>query len=108
MKKAKIILTAIAVLAIVGGALAFKANRGPNPARVYVSTKLTSSIIGGFTYTTVVNSCVPDQLVFLGPGNLDNTYITLQATLTGFSAGNARTWRELVCTTSDVFTTDIP
>jgi hypothetical protein len=31
MKRAKLMLTAIAVFAVVGGALAFKANRVPNP-----------------------------------------------------------------------------
>ena len=35
MKKAKILLTAIGIFAIVGGALAFKANRG---ARIFCAT----------------------------------------------------------------------
>ena len=109
MKKAKIILTAIAVFAIVGGALAFKANRNQFPAKIYLSTKSTLSNIGGFTYTTTVNSCVNDPLVFLSVlGTLTNTFVTLQATITGFSAGNARTWREIVCTTSDVLIIDVP
>lgn len=49
MKKAKIVLTAVAVLAVVGGALAFKANR-------FVHTFYQSTVAGGpcaVTYTTL-------------------------------------------------------
>ena len=38
MKKVKVMLTAIAVLAIVGGSLAFKASKGPIPRKCYFST----------------------------------------------------------------------
>ncbi|MDR3716745.1 MAG: hypothetical protein P4L51_28390 [Puia sp.] len=38
MKKAKIMLTGIAVLAVVGGALAFKAKMSTSPAYCYLSS----------------------------------------------------------------------
>ena len=105
MKKAKIILTAIAVFAVLGGALAFKAKRTGFNAEIYLSTKSTVSIIGGFTYVTTVNSCVIDPLVFVNDGILDNTFVTSLGTITGFSAGNARTWREIICTTKNTLVT---
>jgi hypothetical protein len=49
---------------------------------------------------------VVDPLVFIGAGELDNTFVTTLKTLTGFSAGNVCTWLEVVCTTKDVPTTD--
>jgi len=46
MKKAKIVLTAIGVFAIVGGALAFKAKKFGQPI-LYVATTTTTTTPGG-------------------------------------------------------------
>jgi hypothetical protein len=63
MKKAKIILTAITVFALVGGALAFKASKFG--AKVYCTTSPNGSCsFTLFNYTTV------DQ----GLGTIEDTY----------------------------------
>lgn len=59
MKKAKIMLTAITVLAVVGGALAFKANTYATDKLYYIdtngaclsSTSITSTVVGGVIAT---------------------------------------------------------
>ena len=50
MKQAKIALTAVAILAVVGGALAFKAERGAK------TTYFTNTTIGENVYCTVPNT----------------------------------------------------
>lgn len=51
MKQAKIALTAIAVVAVVGGALAFKAQRSADPLQLY-----TQTVVGNQTVCTVPTS----------------------------------------------------
>lgn len=51
MKKAKIVLSAVALLAVVGGALAFKANRIPKT--FYSGPACTTPVV--LPYTTVNN-----------------------------------------------------
>ena len=58
MKKAKIILTCVAILAIAGGALAFKAKIGTSP-KAYTFTTITSSTVDGIVYTATGTFCVP-------------------------------------------------
>jgi hypothetical protein len=58
MKKAKIILTCVAILAVVGGALAFRANRLPsNVFTLLAGSKATSITVGGIVYTTTIPNC---------------------------------------------------
>lgn len=64
MKQAKFALTAVAVLAVIGGALAFKASRGVN-ANIY-----TASIVAGKTYCSVpvtLSNTTAASLPFAGP-----------------------------------------
>ena len=58
MKKAKIILSCVAILAVVAGALAFRASR--LPANIYTlldGNKVTSITIGNIVYTTTIPNC---------------------------------------------------
>ena len=61
MKKAKILLTAIGVFAIIGGALAFKANRN---AVIYCST--TSAIAGQCNISLPNFTLAPFEPAFRG------------------------------------------
>lgn len=64
MKKARIILTSIALLAVVGGAFAFKAMRNLRPAYTYTGgTTWSSTTVGTLTYSTIVPVCVPLSIV---------------------------------------------
>jgi len=89
MKKARFILTALILLAGVGGALAFKASRFTlNP--VQVTTDFTTVKVGGLTYTASagffgapVTLCQPDLIVYWSAnGMLLNEFTTLPATTT--------------------------
>jgi len=75
MKKAKIILTAIAVFAVIGGALAFKTSKfTPFQAwtlngTILTSTTLTTTVGGPvLTYTAVVPNCVLTNRFFTDNG----------------------------------------
>jgi len=89
MKKARFILTALVLLAGVGGALAFKATRfTANP--VQVTTDFTTINFGGLTYTASagffgapVTLCQPDFLAYWSAnGVLLNEFTTLPLTTT--------------------------
>jgi len=67
MKKAKIILTCVALLAIVGGALAFKAKKFALGVQAYSLTTVTSSTVGGNIYTATGSFCITV------PGSFINT-----------------------------------
>jgi hypothetical protein len=77
MKKAKIILTSLAILAVIGGALAFKASRVP--ANLYWvppfpnSTTVTTLIVGGVPYTTIIPNCTLSNRVEVN-GSPINTF----------------------------------
>jgi hypothetical protein len=75
MKKANIFLIAIAVLAVVGGALAFKAKRTPFLAYTIIGQTTTSFIINNCTYRTVIPYCTWAG-VFIDP-NSPPTTITI-------------------------------
>jgi hypothetical protein len=111
MKKARIILTAIAVLAVVGGALAFKAKRGPFPAFTVTGNTITSFIVNGNTYRTVVPLCSFTG-VFIDPNGLVTTIITMTdlfKPITGYSTvlgvPVSATSLEFVCTPTLTATT---
>lgn len=79
MKKAKIMLTAICVLAVVGGALAFKAKSRANVYCLIPETGICYQV----AFTTLkpflpgistINPC-PDQTVFYSGNNCATTYI---------------------------------
>lgn len=107
MKEAKIILTAIAVLAVVGGALAFKVKRTVFHAYVPTGITTTFHVVGPFIYTTTVPACIIDPILFIGNGIQGNTYMTTYTFITGFSGGVARTWREVICTPTITLVTEI-
>ena len=70
MKRAKIMLTAITVLAVIGGALAFKANTFQSKQLFYITT---TNDIGGTTCTTSgsVSTAVVGSPINNPKGNLD-------------------------------------
>ncbi|SEW03938.1 hypothetical protein SAMN05428988_1490 [Chitinophaga sp. YR573] len=100
MKNAKIILTAIALFALVGGALAFKAQKfTPLPAFTKIGPVVTSTIINGVLYTTTVPLCTTTSLWFSVEGDLFAVFSTTTEILTGKTPhGITTTWEELVCT----------
>jgi hypothetical protein len=55
MKKAKFALTAVAVLAVIGGALAFKANRN---LQLPVYTQTVSNGVTYCSFTTIANASI--------------------------------------------------
>ncbi len=61
MKKGRIILALVALLAIAGGALAFKAMRFTND-QVFYPTTIIYVTIGGVTYYTTGNLCTTGDL----------------------------------------------
>ncbi|MEC5146406.1 hypothetical protein [Chitinophaga sp. 212800010-3] len=68
MKKAKFALTAIAVLAVIGGAMAFKASRQLNPFFAYGSTNTTTA--PGGPIVPVTGCVLPTQLSYTtAPGS---------------------------------------
>ncbi|SEW03966.1 hypothetical protein SAMN05428988_1493 [Chitinophaga sp. YR573] len=101
MKNAKIILTAIAVFAVVGGILAFKVQRfSPFQAFTSVGSIITSTTINGVVYTTIVPLCTTTALWFTYDGGfLSVVSSTTIKVLTGKSPiGLTTTWQELACT----------
>jgi hypothetical protein len=102
MKKAKIILTAITVLAVVGGALAFKAKRTPFPAFIVTGQTITSFIRNGLIYRTVVPLCTTSKFIDPDGSPLVTTFIDLVGAITGYTTVNgvplSATSFELVCT----------
>lgn len=66
MKKAKFALTAVAVLAVIGGALAFKANRQANHFYSFGTTIVDGAQTSG---------CVVDKTLQLAP-TVNNGFIT--------------------------------
>jgi len=94
MKKAKIILTSLALLAIVGGALAFKANRALQSNIWYIptvagvpQTTITTTLFNGQIYSTTIINCTKTALASTNIGPLVNTstYTTNPLTTTVFT-----------------------
>jgi hypothetical protein len=81
MNKARITLTAIAFMALLGGAFAFKAARfNGNPA--WTTTNSITRIVGGRTYATfALNLCTP-SLSFITTNTALPLVQTLKTTLT--------------------------
>jgi hypothetical protein len=91
MKKAKIVLTCVAILAVVGGALAFKAMR--LPANIYsllAGNKVASITVGTVVYTTTIPNCTLTTYHTVAEGgverNLSST-TTAAASTTIFRSG---------------------
>ena len=72
MKKAKIILTSVAILAVIGGALAFKATRFNPPTlwTLLAGSKVTSTTTNGIVYSTTVPNCVLTDIATTTTGPL--------------------------------------
>jgi hypothetical protein len=64
MKKAKIMLAALAIFAVIGGALAFKTARFTSNKAYYTTF---STVVGGVTYSTIAPFCTTST-VFINPG----------------------------------------
>jgi hypothetical protein len=110
MEKAKIILTAIAVLAVVGGALAFKAKRGPFLAYTLTGQRITNFVVNGFTYRTIVPLCSFTGAFIAPDGPTTITLTDLFKTITGYSTLTngvpvSATSVEFVCTPTITATT---
>lgn len=84
MKQAKFALTAVALLAVIGGALAFKANRQPN-----TFFKYTTTLIGG-QVTGVCKEAVKLDYVTNPAGAIITTYSSALNTLSGTATCTAR------------------
>lgn len=80
MKKAKFILIAIALISIVGGILAFKANRFSEDDELWVLNGQFSTyttFVNGRTYSTVLAICVPANRWPTTIGTLVNNFLVL-------------------------------
>jgi hypothetical protein len=82
MKKAKLILTLVALMAVLGGALAFEVGKFTKGPRAYSWTNVTRSTVGGCVYTATGLFCVtPPNVSYIntvndGLGLIGNTYST--------------------------------
>lgn len=76
MKKARIVLSAVALFALVGGALAFKATRGAG--NLYSYTTTSSTVIAGTTYYFCT---LPDFVRTNAAVNPISTYYTSKTTI---------------------------
>jgi hypothetical protein len=86
MKKEKIILTSIAILAVLGGALAFKSNRlPPNVYTLLAGSKVASITVGGIVYTTTIPNCT---LTCLNTTNV-GPIVSVSSTTTSFNSVTA-------------------
>lgn len=77
MKKSKIMLTAVVVMAVVGGALAFKAKKGGQEKCIYTTTTTTTDV-GGITIGTCVFSTFESVAYLTSAGA--SLYITTKDT----------------------------
>jgi len=107
MKKAKIILASVAILAVVGGALAFKTSRFLPPNIYTISgTKLSTitTAVGGPTYSAVIPNCTLTNLVTTNQGSqvvvsTSSTRNNVTAAFTHQPSGNEITATYAFCTT---------
>ena len=81
MKKAKIILSIVALFAVIGGAFAFKASKFGFGPRAYTTTSITTITVGTNLYTTTGTFCTLTTpiryIVTLGDvGDVTTTYYT--------------------------------
>jgi hypothetical protein len=75
MKKAKLFLTAVTVLAVVGGALAFKANKGTTP--LYIETTPGSGVCDNYVGLYAEDlSQTPIQAKFTTAGTCQSLQVT--------------------------------
>lgn len=86
MKEAKIILTAVVISALIGGALAFKSTN-QNFSKIYVSTTRMSTVISGIstTYTApaIQPFCITTNLFTTNPfDGFYYNYVTIIGALT--------------------------
>jgi len=111
MKKARIILTAIAMLAIVGGALAYKAKfNGRFVYTILVGNTTVTETIDGKTYTAAVTQlCTTTNKWFTNNGVL-TTVSTNGAALIGTAPGGftaALNYYTTCVTIPNTFTTPV-
>ncbi len=78
MKKAKIILTAIGILAVVGGALAFKARFNSTPVWELKNVPQTtySVTVGTRVYTLITNQVCVTTTPFFTNGGINRTTVS--------------------------------
>jgi hypothetical protein len=96
MKKAKIILTCVGLLAVIGGAAAFKASRFELanvwyiPANQTTRLTVTSAVPNGPLYTTTIPNCTLSNQVTtdVGPDILTSTTSTNINVTTVFTRAN--------------------
>jgi hypothetical protein len=110
MKKAKIFLTAIVVLAIMSGALAFKAKRTSFLAYTVTGQTIVSFTTFGTIYRTIVPVCSFTGGFITVDGVLGTTFTDMVRTLTGYTTvlgiPVSSTTVAFVCTPTVTFTTD--
>ena len=107
MKKAKIILTAITVLAIVGGAVAFKAKRTGIVLYSTTGVEFLTYTFQGIPYTTTTAGCEPAGFIgFIG--DVAPTFSYGLTTLKPKVQGGAQTinWVTRACRTTVTVITD--
>lgn len=107
MKKARIILSAIALLSVIGGTLAFKAYRqGLGQLATYDpnQTILTSYTTDNKVYTATIPSCVLTNVFVRNNGQIVDTWKTSTAaaitTLGTAPDGSTTTFTFVFCTTT--------
>jgi hypothetical protein len=85
MKKAKIMLSAIAIVAVVAGAFAFKAKTSYNPNRIYYTTVTAGGLgtcaLSTTGFTTVPTSQAGATIYYTLSPNLANNNCTITAKL---------------------------
>ena len=109
MKKAKVILTAIVMLAVVGGVLAFKARKGPIFSYSSIGVTVTSTTISNVIFTTTVRLCTLDDDWFIEYETSRATYSDVFTTITGVGPnGVTATWQEISCVPTFIFRTSKP
>jgi len=94
MKKAKIVLSAIALFAVVGGALAFKANKFGLGTMYYAGTSTITTAVGGPVYY-IATTNQKDYVTT----NIGNATLFYQATTTVTKPGITYTVFALPTTT---------
>ena len=109
MKKAKMILATIALLAVIGGAVAFKTSRyyTGDPAFRYSSTTRLTALIEGKLYSTTISVCevIPNR--WFGGNQVSNVSSTLLKPVTYFSGASTVIFNTVVCEPTATFVTTV-
>ena len=91
MKKAKVILSAIAIAALIGGVFAFKASRTPASGLARITVTFTTTVGGAQLTTAVTDYCTlaftaapgsPSTISSVYPNTIAGTVTTANVTIT--------------------------